>query len=72
MSNNLRKRYLVSEGELFLLWAEIEQVRKQESREAFKQRIKVMMQEAQQVELVVKHKETPACAGDEKGGSHEQ
>lgn len=61
MSNKLRKRYLVSEGELFLLWAEIEQVRHQETKESFKQRFKAMMREAQEVQLTIK----------EKGGNHE-
>lgn len=56
MSNNLRKRYLVSEGELFLLWAEIEQVRKKENRDAYKQRFKNMMRDAQEVKLIIKKK----------------
>lgn len=62
MSNKLRKRYLVSEGELFLLWAEIEQVRKQENRETYKTRFKAMMKTAQEVTLTIK----------QKGGQNEQ
>jgi hypothetical protein len=70
MSKGLRKRYLVSEGELFLLWAEIEQLRDDENRKAYKARFNTLLKEAHPVKLVVEPKETPACASVQKGGNH--
>ena len=55
--NNLRKRYLVSEGDLFQLYKEIEQVRNQEQREAFYKKFKTLLKEAQEVTLTIKSKE---------------
>ena len=53
--NKIRKRYMVTEGELFRLYAEIMQVRHEERREAFMSDFR----EAQPVRLTV-----------EKGGSN--
>lgn len=52
----MRKRYLVSEGDLFQLYKEIEQVRNQEQRETFYKRFKALLQEAQEVVLTPKTK----------------
>lgn len=55
-SKGIRKRYLVSEGELFLIWAEIMQIRKQETREAYKTRFKAVLKDAQEVKLTINTK----------------
>ena len=52
----LRKRFLVSEGDLFQLYKEIEQVRNQELRDAFYARFRTLLQEAQEVVLTPKTK----------------
>ena len=52
---NFRKRFLVSEGDLFQLYKEIEQVRNQEQREAFYARFKKLLAEAQEVILTPKN-----------------
>lgn len=49
-----RKRFLVSEGDLFQLYKEIEQVRNQEQREAFYKRFKTLLKEATEVFLTPK------------------
>lgn len=54
--SKLRKRYLVSEGDLFQLYKEIEQVRNQELREAFYKRFRTLLKEAQEVVLTPKPK----------------
>ena len=56
MASKLRKRYLVTEGDLFQLFAEIEQVRNDEKREAFMQRFKTLLREKNEVALTVKPK----------------
>lgn len=56
MANKLRKRFLVTEGVLFQLYAEIEQVRNEEKREAFMQRFKNLLREKNEVALTVKPK----------------
>ena len=48
-----RKRFLVSEGDLFQLYKEIEQVRNQEQRDAFYNKFRILLEEAQSVKLVV-------------------
>ena len=52
--NKIRKRYLVTEGELFHLYADIREVRSSERRETFMADFRKMLREAQQVELVIK------------------
>lgn len=49
----VRKRYFVSQGELFKLWAEVEQVRDTEKRDEFRASFKAIMKDAQEVKLVV-------------------
>ena len=49
---NTRKRFMVSEGELFNLYKEIQQVRKKEEKEAFMSRFKTLLKEAVPVKLV--------------------
>lgn len=56
--NKIRKRYMVTEGDLFRLYAEIRQVRHEERREAFMADFRRLLREAQPVRLVI-----------EKGGS---
>nr|DAL15297.1 MAG TPA_asm: hypothetical protein [Caudoviricetes sp.] len=57
--NKIRKRYMVTEGELFRLYAEIMQVRHEERREAFMSDFRKLLRKAQPVRLTV-----------EKGGSN--
>lgn len=54
--SKLKKRYLVSEGDLFQLYKEIEQVRNQELREAFYKKFRALLKEAQEVVLTPKTK----------------
>ena len=54
MANKMRKRFLVTEGDLFQLYKEIQQVRKQEQREAFMADFRKLMRESQEVVLTVK------------------
>lgn len=51
--NKIRKRYMVTEGELFRLYAEIMQVRHEERREAFMSDFRKLLREAQPVRLTV-------------------
>lgn len=51
--NDFRKRYLVTEGDLFKLYSEIQEVRRIERREAFMKDFRSLLKEAQQVELKV-------------------
>ena len=52
----IRKRYMVTEGDLMQLWFEICQVRDKEKRSLFKQSFKVLLAEAQQVDMVPREK----------------
>ncbi len=52
----IRKRYFVSQGELFKLWSEVEQIRDTEKRDEFRASFKKIMSEAQEVRLVVEPK----------------
>lgn len=49
----IRKRYMVSEGELFHLYAEIQEVRREERRDAFMQEFRKLLCEAQPVHLII-------------------
>ena len=49
----MRKRYMVTEGELFQLYADIQEVRREERREEFMQRFRKLINEAQQVRMVI-------------------
>lgn len=55
MANKLRKRFLVTEGDLFQLYKEIQQVRKQEQKTAFMADFRKLMRESQEVVLTVKN-----------------
>ncbi|HAW63845.1 MAG TPA: hypothetical protein DCW71_00730 [Alistipes sp.] len=52
--NKIRKRYMVTEGDLFRLYAEIRQVRHDERRDAFMTDFRRLLREAQEVELKIK------------------
>lgn len=56
MGNKVRKRYFVSEGDLFQLYADIQEVRRTERRDALMRDFKQLLKEAQEVELVIKEK----------------
>ncbi len=51
----MRKRYMVTEGELFQLYADIQEVRREERREEFMQRFRKLINEAQQVRMVIEN-----------------
>ncbi|MBQ4126640.1 MAG: hypothetical protein IJD72_01555 [Alistipes sp.] len=53
--NKMRKRYMVTEGELFQLYADIQEVRREERREEFMQRFRKLINEAQQVRMVIEN-----------------
>lgn len=53
--NKMRKRYMVTEGELFQLYADIQEVRRKERREEFMQRFRKLINEAQQVRMVIEN-----------------
>ena len=52
--NQFRKRYLVSEGDLFQLYADIREVRNQERREELMADFRQLLRESQEVKLVIK------------------
>lgn len=56
--NQFRKRYLVSEGDLFQLYADIREVRNQERREGLMADFRQLLRESQEVELVIKERRT--------------
>lgn len=49
----IRKRYMVSEGELFRIYAEIQQVRCAERRAEFMKDFRKLLYEAQPVHLII-------------------
>ena len=56
MASKFRKRFLVTEGDLFQLYKEIQEVRKQEQRDAFMSDFRKLMKEAQSVKMIVEPK----------------
>lgn len=60
--NDFRKRYLVTEGELFQLYADIQQMRCKDRRESFMKDFRQLLRESQQVELTVKERKE-VCDG---------
>lgn len=54
--NQFRKRYLVSEGDLFQLYADIREVRNQERREELMADFRQLLRESQEVKLVIKER----------------
>ena len=52
-NKDFRKRYLVSEGDLFQLFAQIQEVRSAEKREAFRAQFRQLLKEAERVKLVI-------------------
>ncbi len=56
MANKIRKRYMVTEGELFHLYADIQECRREERRDEFMMRFRQLLDEAQPVELVIRPK----------------
>ncbi len=60
---DLRKRFLVSEGDLFQLYKEVMQVRNKEQKEAFMSDFRKLMREAQPVRMIVEN--------GKKGGDNE-
>lgn len=53
MANKIRKRYLVSEGDLFQLYADICEVRREERRDQFMADFRKLLREAQQVKFII-------------------
>ena len=51
--HDLRKRFLVTEGDLFTLYREVMQIRRSELREAYYQQFRQLMREAREVKLTV-------------------
>ena len=60
--NDFRKRFFVTEGDLFQLYADIQEVRRVERRELFMADFKRLLRESQEVELVVKDRKE-VCDG---------
>ena len=54
--NQFRKRYLVSEGDLFQLYADIREVRNQERREELMADFRQLLRDSQEVKLVIKER----------------
>lgn len=52
-NKDFRKRFLVSEGDLFQLFAQIQEVRSAERREAFMGQFRQLLKEAERVKLVI-------------------
>ena len=56
----IRKRYMVSEGDLFQLYADIKEARRREGRAEFMNRFRRLLSDAQRVHLTIEK--------DKKGG----
>lgn len=54
-SHGLRKRVLVTEGDLYQLWCEIEQIRREEKKELYHRRFKELLHESFPVEMTVRN-----------------
>lgn len=54
--NDFRKRILVTEGELYKLYAEIEQIRRDELREQYRLKFRKLLKSAQFVSFKVEEK----------------
>lgn len=53
MPGRIRKRMMVTEGDLMQLWFEVEQVRKQEKKELFKASFKALLHDAELIKMQV-------------------
>lgn len=53
---NLRKRILVTEGDLYQLFSEIEQIRKAETKELYRLKFRALLKDAQFVSFKVEPK----------------
>lgn len=49
----LRKRFLVTEGDLMQLFFEVEQIRRKETKELYRGKFKALLKDAEQVKLTV-------------------
>ena len=54
--NKLRKRILVTEGDLYQLFAEIQQIRKQETKDLYNTKFRALLKEAQFVKFSINPK----------------
>jgi len=52
-TRRFRRRLLVTEGDLYTLFAEVEQIRKEESRELYREKFRQLLADANLVELKV-------------------
>lgn len=53
---NFRKRILVTEGDLYQLYKEIEQIRKEETKELYGDKFRALLKESQFVSLTLEPK----------------
>ena len=53
MANKICKRYLVSEGDLFQLYADIQEVRRKERRDQFMADFRKLLKESHPVKLLI-------------------
>jgi len=70
--NDFRKRFLVTEGDLFTLYREVMQIRRTELREHYYQQFRELMREARGVKLTICEKPggtkpTGECNGNNGG-----
>ncbi len=59
-TKNFRKRFLVSEGELFQLYKDVQRVLDREARERFMADFRELLRNAQAVKLVIESEKTEA------------
>lgn len=62
MAGRIRKRMMVTEGDLMQLWFEVEQVRKEEKKEQFKANFKQLLHDAELVKMQVVKKQKKEVA----------
>ena len=67
MAGRIRKRMMVTEGDLMQLWFEVEQVRKEEKKAQFKANFKQLLHDAELVKIQIVKKNRASRASDTKG-----
>ena len=55
-ANNFRKRILVTEGDLYQLFKEVEQIRKEETKQMYRRKFRKLLSEAQFVSFNINPK----------------
>lgn len=63
MIHGFKKRLLVTEGDLYQLYKEVEQIRKEETKDLYRKKFKTLLKDAEFVDFNIQAKK--------KGGAHD-